>query len=107
MVPSHQAWRVVVKLSAADERAPGAVAIWWLDGDSQVLDGDVAHVQPAQQGQRALPVEVFDAHRWAWRRVPNRHVRHTGKVVGGSGAGVHEASCQDIGGDSLAEASAG
>ena len=35
--------------------------------------------------------------------VPNRHVRHTGKVVGGSDAGVHGASCQDIGGDSLAE----
>ena len=29
---------------AADERAPGGVAIWWLDGDSQVLDYDVTHV---------------------------------------------------------------
>ena len=29
---------------AADERAPGALAIWWLDGDSQVLDYDVTHV---------------------------------------------------------------
>ena len=29
---------------AADERAPGGVAIWWLDGDSQVLDYDATHV---------------------------------------------------------------
>ena len=28
----------------ADERAPGALAIWWLDDDSQVLDYDVTHV---------------------------------------------------------------
>ena len=90
---------------AADERASGAAVVWWPDGDSQVLGADIAHLQPTQQGQRALPVEVFDAHRWAWRRVPNRHVRHTGKVVGGSDAGVHGASCQDIGGDSLAELS--
>ena len=75
---------------AADERAPGAVAIWWLDGDSQVLDYDVTHVQPTQHGQPALPVPVFDAFRWAWRRCPNRHVRHTGKVgSGGSCTAVH------------------
>ena len=87
---------------AADERAPGAVAIWWLDGDSQVLDYDVTHVQPTQHGQPALPVPVFDAFRWAWRRCPNRHVRHTGKVgSGGSCTAVHGTSCQDTGGDSL------
>ena len=47
----------------ADERAPGALAIWWLDGDNQVPGADIAHVQPTQQGQRALPVAVFDTHR--------------------------------------------
>ena len=33
--------------------------------------------------------------------VPNQHVRHTGKVGGGSGAPVHGTRCQDIRGDSL------
>ena len=35
--------------------------------------------------------------------VPNRHVRHTGKVGGGPGATVHGTSCQDSRIDSLGE----
>ena len=55
---------------AADERASGAGVVWWPDGDNQVPGADIAHVQPTQQGQRALPVAVFDTHRWAWRWGP-------------------------------------
>ena len=48
---------------AADERASGAGVVWWPEGDNQVPGADIAHVQPTQQGQRALPVAVFDTHR--------------------------------------------
>ena len=85
----------------ADERAPGALAIWWLDGDSQVLDYDVTHVQPTQHGQPALPSQCSTPIAGHGAGVPNRHVRHTGKVGGGSGAPVHGTRCQDIRGDSL------
>ena len=55
---------------AADERAPGAVVVWWPDGDSQVLGDYGGHIHPTQQDQRALHIPVFGAHRWAWRRGP-------------------------------------